>query len=214
MSSEEQRRILKMVEDGKISADEALTLIRALEQDSPEAEMEIVEAAPAPRRRVERVEASEPGDAPEFEEVKQRARRFAMIPLWIGVGGTVLSAGLMYWAMQSSGFGFWFYCLTFPFLLGVLLIALSAGGMNARWLFVDVRQKPGEKPGRITLGFPMPLGLVGWFMKHFGHHIQGVSPEQADGIAEMIKTTASSKSPLIVNAQDDEDGERVMVYIG
>ena len=177
----------------------------------------MVEAAPAPRRRATTEgsgEASEPGDAPEFEEVKQRARRFAMIPLWIGVGGTVLSAGLMYWAMQSSGFGFWFYCLTFPFLLGVLLIALSAGGMNARWLFVDVRQKPGEKPGRITLGFPMPLGLVGWFMKHFGHHIQGVSPEQADGIAEMIKTTASSKSPLIVNAQDDEDGERVMVYIG
>lgn len=206
MSSEEQRRILKMVEDGKISADEAMTLIRALEQDSPEAEMEIVEAAPAPR--------SEPSDAPEFEEVKQRARRFAMIPLWIGVGFTVIFAGLMYWAMQSSGFGFWFYCLTFPFLLGVLLIALSAGGMNARWLFVDVRQKPGERPGRITLGFPMPLGLVGWFMKHFGHHIQGVSPEQADGIAEMIKTTASSKSPLIVNAQDDEDGERVMVYIG
>ena len=206
MSSEEQRRILKMVEDGKISADEALTLIRALEQDSPEAEMEIVEAAPAPR--------SEPSDAPEFEEVKQRARRFAMIPLWIGVGFTVIFAGLMYWAMQSSGFGFWFYCLTFPFLLGVLLVAISAGGMNARWLFVDVRQKPGERPGRITLGFPMPLGLVGWFMKHFGHHIQGVSPEQADGIAGMIKTTASSKSPLIVNAQDDEDGERVMVYIG
>lgn len=206
MSSEEQRRILKMVEDGKISADEALTLIRALEQDSPEAEMEIVEAAPVPR--------SETTDVPEFEEVKQRARRFAMIPLWIGVGGTVLSAGLMDWAMQSSGFGFWFYCLTFPFLLGVLLVAISAGGMNARWLFVDVRQKPGERPGRITLGFPMPLGLVGWFLKHFGHHIQGVSPEQADGIAEMIKTTASSKSPLIVNAQDDEDGERVMVYIG
>ncbi len=206
MSSEEQRRILKMVEDGKISADEAMTLIRALEQDSPEAEMEIVEAAPAPR--------SETTDAPEFEEVKARARRFAMIPLWIGVGGTVLFAGLMYWAMQSSGFGFWFYCLTFPFLLGVLLVAISAGGMNARWLFVDVRQKPGERPGRITLGFPMPLGLVGWFMKHFGHHIQGLSPEQADGIAEMIKTTASSKSPLIVNAQDDEDGERVMVYIG
>jgi hypothetical protein len=30
----------------------------------------------------------------------------------------------------------------------------------------------------------------------------------------MIKMTASSRSPLIVNAQDDEDGERVMVYIG
>jgi hypothetical protein len=200
MSSEEQRRILKMVEDGK------MILIRALEQDSPEAEMEVIEAAPGPR--------FEPTDAPEFEEVKERARRFAMIPLWIGVGFTVLFAGLMYWAMQSSGFGFWFYCLTFPFLLGVLLIALSAGGMSTRWLFVDVRQKPGEKPERITLGFPAPLGLVSWFMRNFGHHIQGMDREKAEQIAEMIKMTASSKLPLIVNAQDDEDGERVMVYIG
>ena len=201
MSSEEQRRILKMVEDGKISADEAMILIRALE-----AEMEVYEAAPT--------SGSETTDAPEFEEVKQRARRFAMIPLWIGVGFTVLFAGLMYWAMQSSGFGFWFYCLTFPFLLGVLLIAISAGGMSSRWLFVDVRQRPGQKPGRITLGFPAPLGLVGWFMRNFGHHIHGMDREKADGIAEMIRMTASSKSPLIVNAQDDEDGERVMVYIG
>lgn len=206
MSSEEQKRILKMVEDGKISADEAMTLIRALEQDSAEEEVEVFEAAPAG--------GSATPDAPEFEEVKARARRFASIPLWIGVGGTVLFAGLMYWAMQSSGFGFWFYCLTFPLLLSVLLIALSAGGLSTRWLFVDVHQKPGEKPGRITLGFPAPLGLVGWFFRHFGHYIHGMDREKADQIAEMIKATAASKAPLIVNAQDDEDGERVMVYIG
>jgi hypothetical protein len=206
MSSEEQRRILKMVEDGKISADQAMTLIRALEQDEAEAEVEILEAAPG--------SGSETSDAPEFEEVKARARRFAMIPLWIGVIGTVLSAGLMFSAIQNSGFGFWFYCLTFPFLLGVLLIAISAGGMSTRWLFVDVRQRPGQKPERITLGFPAPLGLVSWFMRNFGHHMQGMDREKANEIAEMIKMTASSKSPLIVNAQDDEDGERVMVYIG
>jgi hypothetical protein len=51
-------------------------------------------------------------------------------------------------------------------------------------------------------------------MRNFGHHIHGMDREKADQIAEMIKMTASSKSPLIVNAQDDEDGERVMVYIG
>jgi len=206
MSSEEQRRILKMVEDGKISADEAMTLIRALEQDAPDdVQMEVIDAPPA---------AGAPVDAPEFEEVKARARRFAMIPLWIGVGVTVLFAGLMYSALQSSGFGFRFYCLTFPFLLGVFLIAISAGGMSSRWLFVDVHQKPGERPERITLGFPAPLGLVSWFMRNFGHHIHGMDRAKADSIADVIKATASSKSPLIVNAQDDEDGERVMVYIG
>jgi hypothetical protein len=216
MSSEEKRQILKMVQDGKITADEAMTLIKALEQDSEaaEPEMEVYQAAPGSGRRAERVEASEKTDAPEFEEVKERARRFAMIPLWIGVGFTVLFASLMYYSIQSSGFGFWFYCLTFPFLLGVFIVAISAGGMNSRWLFVDIHQKPGETPGRITLGFPVPLGLVGWFMQTFGHHIRGMDQEKANGIAEMIKMTATSKSPLIVNAQDDEDGERVMVYIG
>jgi hypothetical protein len=205
MSSEERTRILKMVEDGKITADEAMTLIRALEQDEAEAEMEVIEAAPGA--------GSEPTDAPEFEEVAARARRFAFIPLWIGVGITTLFAGLMFWAIQSSGFGFWFYCLTFPFLLGVFIIAISAGGTASRWLFVDVRQKPGEKPGRITLGFPVPLGMVGWFFENFGHHIHGMDRDRADQIAQMIRATTLSKSPLIVNV-DDEDGEKVRVYIG
>jgi hypothetical protein len=96
----------------------------------------------------------------------------------------------------------------------VFIVALAAGGMNSRWLFVDVQQKPGEKPGRITLGFPVPLGLVAWFLKNFGRHMRGMDREKAEGIVEMIHMTAKTNSPLIVNAQDDEDGERVMVYIG
>ncbi len=206
MSSEEQRRILKMVEDGKISAEEAMTLIRAIEQDSAEAEMEVVEAAPGP--------GSGTTDTSEFEEVAARAHRFSKIPLWIGVGITVLFAGLMYWAQSSSGFGFWFYCLTFPFLFGVFIVALASGTGTSRWLYVDIHQRPGEKPEHITLGFPAPLGLVSWFFRNFGHHLQGMDREKASGIAEMIRMTAKSKSPLIVNAQDDEDGERVVVYIG
>jgi len=206
MSDEERSRILKMVEDGKITAEEAMTLIRALEENPSEAGMEVIEAAPGA--------ASEGSDSSAFEEVAARARRFAFIPLWIGVGMTVVFAGLMYWAIQSSGFSFWFYCLTFPFLLGVLIIALSAGGRYARWIFVDVRQKPGEKPERITLGFPAPLGLVGWFFENFGHHIHGMNRGKADQVAEMLRAAASSKAPLIVNVQDDEDGERVQVYIG
>jgi hypothetical protein len=121
---------------------------------------------------------------------------------------------LMYWAIQSSGFGFWFYCLTFPFLLGVLVIALSAGGSSARWLFVDVHQKPGEKPARITFGFPVPLRFLAWILRTFGHHIHGLrQQENASELVEMLEKTVSSKTPLIVNV-DDDDGEKVRLYIG
>ena len=207
MSVEEKRQILKMVEEGRISAAEAMTLIKALEEagiESPDRPLALGESS--------RAESSE--SAPEFEEVKSRARRFAMIPLWLGVGMTVLFAWLMNASYQSSGFGFWFYCLTFPFLFGVLVIALMAGGMSSRWLFVDVRQRPGQSPQRITLGFPIPLRLVAWGMRNFGSRMPGMDSAQAETMAELIKTTSSSSAPLIVNAQDDEDGERVMVYIG
>lgn len=206
MSSEERRQILKMVEEGKISADEAMRLMKALEESAAGEQAEVVEAAPAP--------GSEETGAPEFEQVAARARRFAMIPVWIGVGIILVSGLLMYWAMQASGFGFWFYCLWLPFLFGVLILALGAGGHNSRWLFVDVRQRPGEHPEHITLGFPVPLGWVGWALRNFGHHIKGMDRQRAADMADLLKATASSKSPLIVNAHDDEGGERVQVYIG
>ncbi len=206
MSAEEKRQILKMVEDGKISASEAMSLIKAIEEGAEDSQAETFSLPSGSE--------GEPVNAPEFEEVKARARRFAQIPLWIGVGTTILFSWLMYSSYQNSGFGFWFYCLTFPFLFGVLIIALMAGSMSSRWLFVDVRQRPGQSPQRITLGFPIPLRLVAWGMRNFGRNLPGMQDGQAETVAELIQATASSNAPLIVNAQDDEDGERVMLYIG
>src|SRR5512140_1733361 len=111
MSSEERKKILQMVQDGKISAEQAASLMRALEEDAAEAPFEVLETGAMPG-----VEGSA---APEFEEVKRRARSFAMIPLWIGVFITVLSAWGIYSVQQSAGVNFWFFCLMFPLLLGV-----------------------------------------------------------------------------------------------
>ena len=79
MSAEERKKILQMVEEGKISAEQAASLMKALETEPTESEIEVVEAEPTPG--FDRTGKS----APEFESVKARARQFAMIPLWIGV---------------------------------------------------------------------------------------------------------------------------------
>jgi hypothetical protein len=102
---------------------------------------------------------------PEFEEVKARARRFAMVPLGIGVVLTILASYWLFVLVQASNYGFWFVCAWVPLLLGVLMVALSAGGMDARWLYVNVDQEPGQRPQHITLGFPIPLGLLGWCLR-------------------------------------------------
>jgi hypothetical protein len=211
MSSEERKKILQMVQDGKISAEQAASLMRALEEDT-EADVAGVEAqvlGTGTDSGSERVEA------PEFEEVKRRARHFAMIPLWIGVFVTVLSAWGIYSVQQSAGMNFWFFCLIVPLLLGVLLITLGASSQSSKWLYVNVdRRNAQDWPRNITLAFPLPLGLTAWFLRNFGHYIRGMKNTNVDEIIQVLDATGKSGAPLIVNARDDEDGENVQVYIG
>jgi hypothetical protein len=206
MSSEERKKILQMVADGKISAEEAATLMRALDE-SAEEEIQVVEAGPG--------FGSEKTDAPEFEEVRRRAFRFAMIPLWVGIIFTVLSAWGMFSIQQNAGVNFWFVCLTMPLMFGVLLIALGAGSKSARWLYVNVdRSNQEEWPKNITIAFPLPLNLAGWFLKNFGSHISGLKNTNVDAIVQAIAMAKNISEPLIVNVDDSDDGEKVQVFIG
>jgi len=213
MSSEERKKILQMVEEGKVSAEDAAKLMRALDEDvdtdheAAEAEVEVIESRPNP--------GYERTEAPEFEEVKARARRFSLIPLWIGVFLTVFSAWIIYSIQQNFGVNFWFYCMTLPLLFGVLLIALGAGGRSSRWVYVDVDRrnaKPGDGPRHITLGFPIPFGFVAWFFETFGHNIDGMNKGKVEGIVQMMHATRESGEPLMINVDDDD--ARVQVYIG
>lgn len=206
MSSEERRKILQLVADGKISADEAAALMRTLDETAEE-EVEVIEAGPTASG-----ERSDPSD---FEEVRRRAMRWAMIPLWGGVLFTILSAWGMYSIQQNTGYTFWFFCLGMPLLFGVLLIVLGAGGIGSRWLYVNVdRTRARDWPKNITIALPLPLGLVSWFLKNFGSHIEGLKKTTVDEVIMAISLTKAVKEPLIVNVEDGKDGERVQVFIG
>jgi len=205
MSAEERKKILQMVADGKISAEEAARLMRVLDE-SAEEEIEVIEAVPG--------SGGAGSSAAEFEEVRRRAMRFAFIPLWVGIILTVLSAWWMYSIQQNAGLNFWFFCMTMPFLFGILLIVLGGGSGSARWLYVNVdRTYQHEWPRNITIALPLPLGLVGWFLRNFGSHIEGLDRTTIDEVLMAISMAKSLTEPLIVNV-DDDGGERVQVFIG
>ncbi len=218
MSSEERQKILQLVEEGKISAEDAASLMRALDADAEdaEAEIEVIQPESSSGWESDASSRSKRTAAPEFDRIKSRARRFALIPLWVGVIVTVFSAWAIYAIQQNVGTNFWFYCMILPMMLGVLLIALGSGGRSSRWIYINVdrsRAKSHDGPRHITLGFPLPLGLLGWVFSSFGQNIEGMSEGKGKVIAELIEATKNSNEPFMVNIEDDDD-EHVQVYIG
>lgn len=200
MSAEERKKILQMVADGKISAEEAARLMRSLEE-AAEAEIEVFET--------ESVSGEERVSAPEFDQVRERAKFFAWIPLGVGILLTILTSWWMFSILQKSGLNFWFFCVSILFMLGVFLIALRGA---SHWLYVNVdRSRRSDGPKNITLAFPLPLGLAGWFLKNFGSHLQW---DHVDEILTAVLAAQTATEPLIVNVDEGNGGERVQVFIG
>ena len=212
MSSDEEKQILKMVEDGKISPEEALTLIKTLEETPAENEVEVIEME-TPFGDDTDMGGERSVDL-EFEEVKARTQRFAMVPVWIGVVFTVLGAYWMFTLVQNTNYGFWFFCAWLPLLLGLLILALSSGGKGSRWLYVNVDQRAGEWPGHFALGFPIPLGIIRWFLRNFGHYVRGKDKNNIDEILMTLSIAENLDEPLIVNVDEGDEGDRVQLYIG
>ena len=206
MSDKELKEILKMVEDGKITAEEASDLLTALEEENvyAESEADMGQASHTYTREAD----------PNLDAIVDKVRGYWRIPLAVGVVVTVLGSLWMLGAMQSAGFGFWFYCAWIPFILGILVTTLAVGSKRSHWLFVKIKQAPGETPQNITFGFPLPLRFSAWILRNFGHHIQGL--ENVVGVEEILETLADTPigdSALIVDVHDD-NGEEVQVFIG
>ena len=215
MTDQERNQVLKMIEEGKISPEEGLRLMQALEQSPAEDPSPALGAGAEEKSTSEaRVEGSGLEADPRIDRVKSTVRRLWQIPLWIGIGITVLSAAGMYFIMRGPGMNFWFYFMILPLLLGVAILAAAVGTHRARWIFVDVHQKPGEHPKRIFLGFPLPLKLAAWFLRTFGHYIPNLKKTSVDEVIQVVETGLMGNEPLIVNVDEVDDGEKVRVYIG
>lgn len=145
-------------------------------------------------------------------------RRFWLIPFGVGLVILLLGATWMYNSYTASGIGFWFVCAWAPFLFGVAVLALGWHSRTARWLHLRVRQARDEWPRNIAISFPLPLRLAAWLAQRFGNRIPeksraGIKPEFLDELVMGLEKYATPETPLYVEV-DEEDGDKVLVYIG
>lgn len=197
MTDSERQHVLRMIDEGKITAEEGLKLMQALGEDDPVEVVEVVETGPRP---------GETRRDPEFDQKIERFRRLWLIPLGGGILLAVLSAAWMYAALHS----FWFYFAFLFFMLGVGLVVLGFDSRTSRWIYINVEQKPGEQPGRIVISFP--LSPVRWVVGLFGRYIPAEQKGAINEVLDAILRTKKSDDPFFVDAYEDE--QRVQVYIG
>lgn len=217
--NERRLEILKKIEQGELTVEEGFRQISELEAQA--------ESHPVPHvsqagfvRQVGAQSASTTDERGKVEVVVDQKNeplpdfsRWKVLPWVVFSLFMLLTAFSSVWMIQGWvshpwGWGFWLSWI--PFLIGLAGMALM---FNSHWLYVRVRQSPGEKPERITISMPLPIGLALWFFNTFGQWL----PKEVHGldIAEVLKEVdqgLTRDQPLVVQV-DDEDGEHVEVYI-
>lgn len=144
----------------------------------------------------------------------EKWRSWWVIPLWVGVGFTVVAGSLMYTALQSSGIGFWFLCASLPFTLGLILMVLAWQSRSAPWLHLRIQRRPDQSPGQVAMSFPLPIRLTAWFFRTFQGRIPGLKNTSIDEIILALDHAATPENPVFISVNDEKDGENVQIFIG
>lgn len=141
--------------------------------------------------------------------------RWWMVPLWIGLGISIFGGVFITLALRAHpGFSLWLLCAIIPFILGVFVMVLAWLSRKAPWLHLRGQQAPGETPQRIAFSMPLPLGLMAWFFRHFGHYIKGMPDFPVEDMIMAVGQATSAENPLYIQVDEGENGEKVEIYIG
>lgn len=213
MVDQSERKILEMVEQGLISAEDGMRLIDAM--GGPQNGVEDASSVLQEGVNVSVEDVLEPAPRISDEELSRmkRLKRWWILPFGIGLLITTLGAIWMYTGYANRGFGWGFWLAWIPFILGIFIVAISFQTSRSVWLHVRIKQKPGESPPRISISLPLPISLARWFMSVFGHKIPGLKDQPLGDLSDLLDNI-SPEAPFYVHVNDEEDGEEVEVFIG
>jgi len=203
--SEAENHILRMLSEGKISAEEADTLLSAI---APDRSAAIIAGDPVLTSAVAgKTDQIVPPDMSRFQQ-------FLRIPLMIAVGSLLLSGLGLAFMYQAAGevAPIGLLCLWSLFILALLVTLAIFSANRAAWFHVRIHEKGGR---RIFISTPLPLRLANWILniaRYFVPKEQAVYLQTAAVFVDEMRRNPNQE-PIIINI-DDDDGDKVQVYIG
>ncbi len=192
MTGEEQLRILKMVQNGTISAADAERLLEAL---GPEA------TGPGASPTGEAILA-QPGPLPHWE-------RYPLVGGSLIVALAALLLALSYVSAPRGGSPVGAYVL-----LGFGLLFVLVGWWLARgtWLRIRIAHAQGGQPS-FSFALPLPLGLAAWAVRLARPYVRQFDLTGVDELILALRDEARPGQLLSIDVAENE-GERIQVSLG
>ena len=191
-------KILQMIQDGTISAEEGARLLDALGQGPQLADRSAGEVMPN-----EGAAATAPVGRPSW------ARWAWVYPLAAGLGLLAIAGIFTGLVMRDGRQLGWLACTLPPMVLGALVMALAWWSRDARWLHVRVRD--GVK--RINISLPLPLRLAAWGVRMARPWVPQLQDTAVDELILSLAEADSREGILAVEVNEGAD-EQVRVYLG
>lgn len=194
---QDRERILKMVETGQISAEQALQLLEALDQAD----------------RSEEAVTQEPHTLPtDFPS----SQGWWLLPVAVGAVVMAVGAPLMALGLTGRAAIFWAICCGWvPFLAGLGVLTVGVWSRSARWFHLRIKN---AKSGRNTfaLSLPLPLTLTAWVLRLVRPFVPQLKDTGVDEALLALQEGMSKEDdqPLFIDVQDDDDGEQILIFLG
>jgi hypothetical protein len=200
-SGDTRQRVLRMLSDGVITAEEANELLNALGGRSPDRPPR--EAGPS----LSGVVADRPPPGLKlFRRLWQAAIFVAAGCLIFGaVGLTLLYAAASEVSMLAL------VCFWGIVLLAAPGLVLTLLALRSTWLYLDVR--PGDGP-RIALGLPMPLPLASGALRLARPFVPAERAASLNMAAEFVAAMRHNPNPQPLQVRVDDDDTQVEFYLG
>jgi hypothetical protein len=201
VKNDERLRVLQLVNDGKITVEDAERLLDALDPPVPHP------TAPTPviPEKAKRKRSSPPD--------MRRFRRYWQYPFLVGV----IMLGVAGLCASNTSLLLLQLCGWSVFALAALITVVGWVSQWSPWIHVRVQERKGR---RFAVSLPLPLSLIGWHLKLTKPLIRRYANEDAARYLDMATALLSTMdSGLLVDQPitidvDEPDGDLVQVFIG
>lgn len=236
VTSEERQKILQMISAGKITADEGARLLAALSgnplpdrplppEQPPAAPhayanqattTDRAEETAAPDQSAQQEQAPTPeseviAPPPPIDVKMPDTRHWWQVPFWIGAAILIAGAFIVAGALSSGAACLVLLCGLPLLFVGLILIIVAWFARNGPWVHIRVKNdRPGEH--NINLSVPLDLGVVA--VRVAEPFVPQMRNTGIDDVIMSLKDNVKKDQPVIIDVNDDEDGEHVQVIVG